>query len=127
MGYTVFMYGCTALFLAAMLPLMGGFAAPAGALPSIGALVVICTLGGHALFTYALGFVRADVISFALLGEPIGAAIWALLLFNESVSWQMALGGGLAVAGLALYLRGTMRARENSQPESSPGPDGAAL
>ncbi len=110
MGYMVFVYVCTAVFLAAMMPAMGGFIAPTGALLPIGLLIAVCTLGGHALFTYALGFVSADVVSFALLGEPIGAAIWALLLFGEQVSWQMALGGGLVVVGLALYLWGTMRA-----------------
>jgi drug/metabolite transporter (DMT)-like permease len=88
---------------------MDGFSAPAGSLLPIGLLVAVCTLGGHALFTYALGFVSADVVSFALLGEPIGAAIWALLLFDEGMSWQMALGGGLVVAGIALYLAGLRR------------------
>ncbi len=110
LGYMVSVYACTALFLAALLPLMGGFVAPTDAWPPIALLIVVCTLGGHALFTYALGFVSADLVSFALLGEPIGAAIWALALFGERVSWQMALGGGLIIVGLWLYLWGIARA-----------------
>ncbi len=110
LGYMEFVYVCTALFLALLLPLMGGFAAPPASLLPIGLVIVVCTLGGHALFTYVLGYVSADVVSFALLGEPIGAALWALLLFNEQVSWQMALGGGLIIVGLWLYLWGTARA-----------------
>jgi drug/metabolite transporter (DMT)-like permease len=109
MGYLVFVYGCTALLLAAMLPLLGGFAAPASSLPPIGVLIAGWTLGVPAVFTYALGFVRADLISFALLGEPIGAATWAWLLFDESVGWQMMLGGGLVLAGLAWYLLSVRR------------------
>ena len=110
MGYLVFVYACTALMLAAALPFMGGFSAPVGSLPYIGVLIAVCTLAGHALFTYALGFVRADLISFALLGEPIGAAAWAWFLFGEEVGWPMMLGGGLVLAGLAWYLLGVRRA-----------------
>ncbi len=109
MGYLVFVYIFTAIFLAAAMPFMGGFVAPVRSLVPIGLLIVVCTLGGHAVFTYALGFVSADVVSFALLGEPIGAAIWALALFDEHISWQMAVGGGLVVLGIALYLLGLKR------------------
>jgi len=110
MGYLVFVYACTALLLGAALPFMGGFSAPAASLPYIGVLIAVCTLAGHALFTYALGFVSADLISFALLGEPIGAAAWAWFLFGEEVGWPMMLGGGLVLAGLAWYLLGVRRA-----------------
>jgi len=115
MGYLVFLYGCSALMLGAALPLAGGFVAPADALPPIGLLIALCTLAGHAVFTYALGYVSADVVAFALLGEPIGAAVWALLLFGERVSWRMALCGGLVILGIALYLLGVRRAQRLAQ------------
>ncbi|MDR3050906.1 MAG: DMT family transporter [Oscillospiraceae bacterium] len=105
LGYMVCVYTCTALLLALLAPLMGGFAAPVPALLPIGLLILLCTLGGHALFTYALGFVSADVVSFALLGEPIGAGVFALLLFGERVGWPMLTGGALVIAGLWLYLK----------------------
>ena len=86
LGYMTFVYGLTSFFLALMMPFTGGFSAPAASLPAIALLALVCTLGGQALFTYALGFVSADVVSFALLGEPVGAAIWAYLLFGEQVT-----------------------------------------
>ena len=113
LGYMVTVYGLTALLLAAASPLLGGLSAPAPSLPYIGLLIALCTLGGHALFTYALGFVSADVISFALLGEPIGAGLLALLLFGERVSTPMVVCGGLVIAGLVAYLRGVQRAERD--------------
>ena len=77
LGYMTFVYGLTSFFLALMMPFTGGFSAPAASLPAIALLALVCTLGGQALFTYALGFVSADVVSFALLGEPVGLpALW---------------------------------------------------
>ena len=73
-------------------------------------LALACTLGGHALMTYLLGFVSADVVSFALLGEPIGAALWALLLFREPVTLPLLVGGMTVIAGLAMYTYGEMLA-----------------
>ena len=73
-------------------------------------LAVACTLGGHALMTYLLGFVSADVVSFALLAEPIGAAVWALLLFHEKVTPPLMIGGLTVIVGLMLYTYGEMKA-----------------
>ena len=78
---------------------------------SLGGILVLalcCTLGGHALMTYLLGYVSADVVSFALLAEPIGAAVWALLLFGEKVSLPLLIGGATVIVGLAMYTWGEM-------------------
>ena len=80
------------------------------ALHGIVVLAVACTLGGHALMTYLLGFVSADVVSFALLAEPIGAAVWALLLFHEKVTPPLMIGGLTVIIGLMLYTYGEMKA-----------------
>ena len=88
--------------------------APAASLPAIALLALVCTLGGQALFTYALGFVSADVVSFALLGEPVGAAIWAYLLFGEQVTAPLLAGGAVVLIGLAWYMLGEMRAARRS-------------
>lgn len=118
LGYMTFVYMVTAFFLMLMLPFMGGFEAPLPSLGGIAVLAIVCTLGGHALFTYTLGFVSADVVSFALLGEPIGAALWALLLFKETVSLPLIIGGLVVIVGLALYSLGEMRAlRKQRQGE----------
>lgn len=107
-GYMTFVYLVTALCLLCISPFTGGLQVTPSSLGGIVVLAVVCTLGGHALMTYLLGFVSADVVSFALLGEPIGAAIWALVLFREPVTMPLLIGGMTVIAGLALYTWGEM-------------------
>ncbi len=105
MGYTVFVYLATALILALLIPFAGGFHLPGNAKWYLAGLVAGSTLMGHAVFTYALGSVSAHVVSFALLGEPVGAMLWALLMFDEKPSLLLLLGGAVVLLGLFLYLR----------------------
>lgn len=100
LGFMTFVYGVTAVFLLLISPFAGGLAVTGESLYGIIVLAVACTLGGHALMTYLLGFVSADVVSFALLAEPIGAAVWALLLFHEKVTPPLMIGGLTVIVGL---------------------------
>lgn len=102
--YTPVLYFMTAALLCLTLPLSGGFVMPLDALPWMAGLVVGSTLLGHAVFAYALERVSANVVSFALLGEPVGAMIFSIFLFGEIPTALVALGGALTLAGLALYL-----------------------
>ena len=111
-GYMTFVYCVTALCLLVISPFTGGFQVTLPSLGGIVVLAVVCTLGGHALMTYLLGFVSADVVSFALLGEPIGAAVWALLLFGEQVTLPLLIGGLTVIVGLAMYTWGEMQAAQ---------------
>lgn len=113
-GYMTFVYAVTALCLLVMAPFTGGFAVTPSSMGGILVLALACTLGGHALMTYLLGFVSADVVSFALLGEPIGAAIWALLLFGEQVTLPLMIGGVTVIVGLAMYTYGEMLAAKRA-------------
>ena len=110
LGFMTFVYGVTAVFLLLISPFAGGLAVTGESLYGIIVLAVACTLGGHALMTYLLGFVSADVVSFALLAEPIGAAVWALLLFHEKVTPPLMIGGMTVIVGLMLYTYGEMKA-----------------
>lgn len=110
LGFMTFVYGVTALFLLLISPLAGGLRVTGESLYGIVVLAVACTLGGHALMTYLLGFVSADVVSFALLAEPIGAAVWALALFHEQVTFPLLVGGLTVIVGLMLYTYGEMKA-----------------
>ena len=110
LGYMTLVYALTALCLLVFSPFTGGFQVTVPSLGGIIVLAVVCTLGGHALMTYLLGFVSADVVSFALLGEPIGAAVWALLLFGEQVTLPLLIGGMTVISGLAMYTLGEMKA-----------------
>lgn len=102
--YTPVLYLCTAALLVCCLPWMGGFRMPVEALPYMAGLVLGSTLLGHALLTFALSRVSAGVISFALLGEPVGAMIFGILFLGEQPTPWVLVGGGLILLGLCLYL-----------------------
>ena len=105
LGYTVFVYLATAVFLGVLVPVAGGFSLPGRAVWYLAGLVLGSTLLGHAVFTYALGSVSAHVVSFALLGEPVGAMLWALLMFEERPGPLLLAGGAVVLLGLFMYLR----------------------
>lgn len=102
--YTPALYLVTSIFLALSVPLMGGFRMPVSALPYMAGLVLGSTLLGHAIFSFALSQVSASVVSFALLGEPVGAMIFAMLFLGETPSPWVFAGGALTLVGLCLYL-----------------------
>lgn len=102
--YTPVLYLVTAAVLALSLPMSGGWVMPLASLPWMAGLVLGSTLLGHAVLTSALDGVSASVVSFAILGEPVGAMIFSVILFGEIPTVPVAIGGALTLAGLALYL-----------------------
>ena len=100
------LYVQTAVLLACTLPFMGGFRMTWTALLCVAGLSVGCTLLGHSMFTLALGKVSATVVSFALLGEPVGAMIWGFMM-GDVPDALVIVGGLVIVVGLALYLMGS--------------------
>jgi len=106
--FMILLYGQTALLLACTLPFMGGFRMTWMALLAVAGLAVGCTLLGHSMFTLALGRVSATVVSFALLGEPVGAMLWGVLFLNDVPDPLVFIGGMVTVLGLVLYLMGSM-------------------
>lgn len=107
--YTFLVYVQTALLLGLLMPFAGGFQIPLQAFWAVLGLAAGCTIFGHMLFTIALGKVPATVVSFALLGEPVGAMLWSLLMFGEKPTWLLLLGGSVVLLGLVLYTAGSMR------------------
>ena len=105
--FMVLLYTQTAALLALTLPFLGGFQLPWPAFWCVVGLAVGCTLLGHSVFTLALGKVSATVVSFALLGEPVGAMLWSYILFDKIPPPLVFTGGMVIIAGLALYLMGT--------------------
>lgn len=67
-------------------------------------LALIPQLIGHSLINWALGVLPAPKVSIALLGEPVGASILALIFLNEVPSVIEVLGGSLILAGIYLAL-----------------------
>lgn len=112
--YTFLVYVQTALLLALLMPMAGGFRMTGTAFWYVLGLAAGCTIFGHTLFTIALGRVPATVVSFALLGEPVGAMVWSLLMFGETPTVLLLIGGGVVLLGLVLYTAATMRQESGS-------------
>lgn len=74
------------------------------------ALALIPTIGGHTVYNWALGYVKAAVVSVSILGEPVGATILALFIFREVPGPLQLIGGLGIITGLYLFMRLT---REN--------------
>ena len=66
-------------------------------------------LMGHSAFNYALKHVTPTTIALTVLGEPVGSALLAWLLFGEAV-------GAVKLAGMALLLAGIFLAARSEVP-----------
>ncbi|MGE7667077.1 DMT family transporter [Ureibacillus composti] len=67
-------------------------------------LALIPNLLGHTLFNWALKWVSTNVISVAVLFEPIGAAILAYFVFEEFLKATQILGGIIVILGTMLFI-----------------------
>ena len=70
-------------------------------------LALVCTIGGHTVFNWALRYVRPSFISTAVLGEPVFASLFALILFRETPSLYTVAGALLVIAGIFFFIRFT--------------------
>ena len=67
-------------------------------------LAIIPNLLGHNLFNWSLKWVSANVISIAILFEPVGAAILAIIVFNEYLTITQIMGGVIVIIGIMLFV-----------------------
>lgn len=67
-------------------------------------LAIIPTLLGHTLFNWSLKWLSTSTISMAILFEPVGAAILAYYILNETVIWSQIIGGLVVITGISLFL-----------------------
>ena len=70
---------------------------------------------GHTAFNHAVRHLPAPLVAVAILGEPIGAAVLAWLLFGEAVN-------ALQLAGFSLLLAGIVLAAVTESRRASPAP-----
>ena len=75
-------------------------------------------LMGHTIFNWALKRVSATFIALTILGEPIGSALFALILFGESFSLLQVIGFTLLLAGIYLGARSEQLADVRTGPGS---------
>lgn len=110
--YIFTVYGIAAIVLAAIVFITGkpvtGFS------PPIYVFFFLLAIGpqllGHTAYNYGLRYLSAAFISVAMLGEPIGSTILALILLKE-IPNSIEIAGGLIIL-LGIYLA----ARGQSQP-----------
>lgn len=103
--YTFLVYGMAAVTVL-VLALTSGTAltghSPVNWLTGLG-LAIFPTLLGHSVFSWGLKYLPAAFISTAKLLEPVLASVWGWCLFREMPGIQVAVGGAVVIAGIALY------------------------
>lgn len=75
-------------------------------------LALIPNLLGHTLFNWAVKWVSTNVISIAILFEPVGAAVLAYFILGELVSASQIVGGSIVIAGLLFFIVDYKRIRK---------------
>lgn len=63
-------------------------------------LALVPQLVGHTTYNWALGYLSAAYVSIALLGEPIGSAILAYLILDETPTLEKIIGAILILIGI---------------------------
>jgi drug/metabolite transporter (DMT)-like permease len=69
-------------------------------------LALVPQLLGHSSFNWALGYLSAAFVSITLLGEPIGSAVLAYILLDETPTFLKIIGAILILAGIYIASRG---------------------
>jgi drug/metabolite transporter (DMT)-like permease len=75
-------------------------------------MAIVPTILGHTFYNYALKFVKAQIISVSLLGEPIASSILAYILLSEPAPQLTIIGGCLILPGIYLAYIGRKREME---------------
>lgn len=104
--YVTVIYGATAgwLLLAVVGTGRGLVGYDATTWLALAGLAIGPTILGHSSMNYALRYLRAYEVNVAILGEPVGAALWAALLLAERPGAGTLVGGALVLAGIFLTL-----------------------
>ncbi|MBU1706454.1 DMT family transporter [bacterium] len=63
-------------------------------------LGLIPTFIGHTLLTYSVGYLKAYLVSLAIVGEPVGATLLAAIFLAEIPSWLTVIGGVIILASI---------------------------
>lgn len=106
-AYTFFTYGSSALLLlvASLASRTPFYPYPAADWLLFMGLALVCTILGHTVFNWVLRYVQASVVSVSVLGEPLGAIIWASVFLHEYPTQRQLIGGAFIFAGLFLFTR----------------------
>ena len=115
LAYIGIVYGCAALCL--LLAAVVSGAALWGYTTTAWLCLIGMALGpqllGHSAFNYALKHVTPTTIALAVLGEPVGSALLAWLLFGEAISVVKLGGMALLLGGIFLAAKSEGGSRES--------------
>ncbi|GAP11218.1 predicted permease, DMT superfamily [Bellilinea caldifistulae] len=103
-SYILMVYSTAAVILIGMAAVMG-YSFTAYPLPVFGwflLLAIIPQVIGHSSFNWALRYLPATFVSLALLGEPVGATILAMIFLRETPLLNEVIGGGMILGGIYL-------------------------
>jgi len=68
-------------------------------------MAFVAGIMGHTLYNWSLKYIRASVASVALLGEPVGSTVLAIIAFSEVPSIFTFIGGAIILTGIYLTSR----------------------
>lgn len=106
--YNALVYGVAALILLPLATLWGSSLGPFELREYLifGGLAFFCTILGHALFNWALKYVRATFVSTSILMEPVFATVMAVFILGEIPSLLTLIGGVVVIVALYGISRG---------------------
>ena len=104
--YTFVVYGVSTITLFFCILIKGGSFGPYPANDWLWfvLLAIVPNLLGHTFFNWSLKYVSTNVISIAILFEPIGAAVLAFYVFNEYLISTQVIGGLIVIVGIMLFV-----------------------
>jgi drug/metabolite transporter (DMT)-like permease len=102
-AYVQIVYGSSALVLLAMVLIFEKFEFnfPFQFHIWLFLLGLVPTGFGHTLYNWALKKIRAYIVGTSILGEPLGASVYAWLIFKEIPPYTTFIGAALIFAGVA--------------------------
>jgi len=106
-AYTFFTYGSSSIVLIAGSFFSGTpfYPYPATDWLLFFGLALVCTVLGHTLFNWVLRYVQASVVSVSVLGEPLGAIVWASVFLHEYPTLRQTVGACFIFGGLFVFTR----------------------
>ena len=124
LSYTLMVYSSAAFLLLVSALLSGyqltGYSDRTYALMAL--LALIPQLMGHSALNWSLRFVPATLVAVAVLGEPVGATLWAFLFLREVPTPSELVGGVLILTGIFLAMgKGLGASRRGSSALSIQG------
>ncbi|MHB0988609.1 MAG: DMT family transporter [Bellilinea sp.] len=120
-AYTFWVYSISAVFLLLFVALSGEKLTGFSGTPYLWftLLAVFPQVIGHSSFNWALKYLPAAFVSLALLGEPVGTTILAVIFLKEAPGTGELVGGALILAGIFLASRsgtGKMTVNPGNRP-----------